>query len=190
MEGFFYLSQFQPNNQIETEFKVISEIYLESKTDPLFQINSTQLNNLNTIATNKSVNSGRAIGVINYITKEIPPSEIPTQELNCENGGGGIAKQNNIYNSPNNVQHSKVSSLKERNFIFPNPTNNNLNLNLKEGYNGSRISIIDNLGKIVRDFSDVPSDGTLNISDLNSGVYFLKIENLQGEFEVLKLIIN
>lgn len=64
--------------------------------------------------------------------------------------------------------------------IFPNPASNNVNLNIP---NDTYFEIIDVMGKVA--ISDTYNGG-INISNLPSGVYFVKVKN----FQVQKLVIN
>lgn len=70
--------------------------------------------------------------------------------------------------------------------LFPNPANNQLTLtNIYEGV--SEVQIINSVGQIVKEFS-FESTTTINISDLNSGVYFVKV--LGDNNITKKLVVN
>ena len=68
-----------------------------------------------------------------------------------------------------NVMENEYNYVK----IFPNPAKNTLTLTAEtEGMKG--VNIVNSLGQIVKDFSFETST-TIDIRDLNSGVYFVKI---------------
>lgn len=70
--------------------------------------------------------------------------------------------------------------------LFPNPANNQLTLtNIYEGV--SEVQIINSVGQIVKEFSFEPTT-TINISDLSSGVYFVKV--LGDNNITKKLVVN
>ena len=70
--------------------------------------------------------------------------------------------------------------------IFPNPAKNQFNLSSNLN-NSLAIQIFDVLGKSVKKLHT--NKKSINISDLNSGIYFVRIKN--GDYYVTKkLIIN
>ncbi|MBQ8222537.1 MAG: M20/M25/M40 family metallo-hydrolase [Bacteroidales bacterium] len=70
--------------------------------------------------------------------------------------------------------------------LFPNPANNQLTLtNIYEGI--SEVQIINSVGQIVKEFS-FESTTTIDISDLNSGVYVVKV--LGDNNVTKKLVVN
>ncbi len=70
--------------------------------------------------------------------------------------------------------------------LFPNPAQNTLTLtNVYEGI--SEVQIINSIGQIVKEFS-FESTTTVNISDLTSGVYFVKV--LGDNNITKKLVVN
>jgi hypothetical protein len=74
--------------------------------------------------------------------------------------------------------------------INPNPFIDLLNIEiLEEGEEIIQIDILSIVGKVVKNFS-LPSQShyTLNLSDLEKGVYLLKINN--GKFSCVKRIIH
>jgi len=60
--------------------------------------------------------------------------------------------------------------------IYPNPTN--LEFTINSEYKIETIVIIDNVGKTVKTVTT--RNNTINVSDLTSGIYFLKIETDEG----------
>ena len=59
--------------------------------------------------------------------------------------------------------------------IYPNPTNNLLNIQNKDDMIISKVSIIDMLGKIIQTFTYNTSNASINLSELHTGIYFVEI---------------
>ena len=80
----------------------------------------------------------------------------------------GVSKISAI---PSNFQQIKNHSY----HIYPNPSSNHINIEF-ENKRINAIKIFDNLGKSVKSINDINSSITiLDISDLNSGIYYLQI---------------
>ena len=58
--------------------------------------------------------------------------------------------------------------------VFPNPVTESIRLNNAEGV---RISIYNTYGQEVKVVANAAADASINVSDLSSGVYFVKITN-------------
>ena len=70
-------------------------------------------------------------------------------------------------------------------FCFPNPVENTLNIQLMDNQN--KIVLTDILGK--KQLEDVVSSShSIDMSEFKSGIYFLRVENSQGEIHYLKII--
>jgi len=68
--------------------------------------------------------------------------------------------------------------------VFPNPANNYITIN---GNNITKIEVINILGLLEKEFNLNQNQITLDITDLNKGIYFLKI--FEGKNEYVKKII-
>ena len=65
--------------------------------------------------------------------------------------------------------------------IYPNPTNNVLNLSVKNGLAINEISIVDINGRTVKSINNAfDSEMEINVSDLTSGVYMLNVNTDEG----------
>ncbi len=73
--------------------------------------------------------------------------------------------------------------------VFPNPTNNNWNFTTKNNNQITSIQIVDVLGKVVVMKNINSSEGNIDASNLNSGVYFDKITT-ENNLETIKLVKN
>ena len=72
--------------------------------------------------------------------------------------------------------------------LFPNPTSNKINISL-EGIDRVNISIIDSQGKLLLQESGVSDKENINLSNYQSGIYFVKImtSDLNKQLRVIKL---
>ena len=67
--------------------------------------------------------------------------------------------------------------------IYPNPTNGNISITNSNSIN-STIEIINRMGEIEKKYK--PPFDQLNISELENGVYFLKINNAMYKIILIK----
>jgi len=66
--------------------------------------------------------------------------------------------------------------------IYPNPVNNTLFI---EGNDITRIEIYDMQGRIIK--SEVKTTNQLNVSDLNQGIYMIKVQTVDGQ-KIMKFV--
>ena len=60
--------------------------------------------------------------------------------------------------------------------LYPNPSNSTVTLTTKEGI--KKITIIDAIGKTIKEFSEITTNEfNFDVSDLSSGIYILKLNN-------------
>lgn len=59
--------------------------------------------------------------------------------------------------------------------IYPNPMNDVLNIEL--GDNQSDVEVYNSLGQMVKRIEMMSGDVTINVEDLNAGIYFVKVNN-------------
>lgn len=65
--------------------------------------------------------------------------------------------------------------------IYPNPTNNVLNLSVKNCLVINQINVVDLNGRTVKTINNVLNSETeINVSDLTSGVYMLNVKTNEG----------
>lgn len=89
-----------------------------------------------------------------------------------------------VYN-PNASKNENLVST----YIFPNPTKNILNIQLNNKLENSTYEIMDINGKKILNGILINNFSTINIENLNSGIYFLKIHNnLDSKF--LKFVVE
>jgi len=96
------------------------------------------------------------------------------------NGGPGGANGNAIWVDALTINRtlSTDAFFKDNLEIYPNPTSNIININSKNNLNIEAIQITDMNGRIIKETKQPIN--TINISELNTGVYFLRITTNQG----------
>ncbi|WP_211316268.1 T9SS type A sorting domain-containing protein [Flavobacterium faecale] len=73
--------------------------------------------------------------------------------------------------------------------VYPNPVGNNGSVKLKNIDDNTPYSIYDIQGKLL--FSgNVSKEEAISVSQLNSGIYFIKVKNQQGKKTSIKFIVN
>jgi len=95
----------------------------------------------------------------------------------------------------NNATSVTSGNNSDLNILYPNPTNNTINIRFSLQFSGLvRISLYDEMGKLAKNlFTGHLDNGEQNVKaevgNLKSGVYFVKVSSLQTEI-TFKLIIN
>ncbi len=82
--------------------------------------------------------------------------------------------------------YTRIGRRGEELTLYPNPTNGELNLHLNVMPNEpSELLIVDVYGRVLRSLTIPAQQNTLrlNLIDLNSGMYYLKLKNARGEFQ-------
>lgn len=88
------------------------------------------------------------------------------------------------------LSNEDVSTLDNSLILFPNPTNEIININFSNSVSAAKIIIYDTTGKIILTNEIENSDSNqINISNLNNGIYFVKIETNEKS-ETKKIIKN
>lgn len=70
--------------------------------------------------------------------------------------------------------------------IFPNPTSSEIQLSLYSA--ASKIEIIDVSGLVQKEIIPVSLEPIINLEELNSGVYFIKIHSSNNQYLTTKII--
>ena len=73
--------------------------------------------------------------------------------------------------------------------LFPNPAKDHLNLELNTN-NYSNYSIYDTQGKLIKEEKNVAIKNSIDLSEFNRGLYFLKIVSEERQVEVYKFVID
>jgi len=59
--------------------------------------------------------------------------------------------------------------------IYPNPVSDFIRIDRKDGSKINRIQLVDASGRIVRTWNPANAEGSLNVSDVQSGAYYMLI---------------
>ncbi len=116
---------------------------------------------------------------------------ISTLDEDYNRNGNYNDDDQNINGIPDYLDSDVALSVTENNFtsfnIYPNPTSNILNIGFANDFTGKiNISIYDFTGKLV--YNSFEANKTINISNLNSGIYTLKAE-FNGTKVIRKLVV-
>ncbi|MGE0562517.1 MAG: CotH kinase family protein [Flavobacteriales bacterium] len=115
-------------------------------------------------------------------------SQIADQSMGrCSNGTGPFT----YYSTPTPDAINCVISVEEyaniSDFkIYPNPTNNYVIVDFKENNTQNSIVLFDVTGNIIKEFVTRKKCELIDISDLNSGMYFLRVNN--DEIQKLQVV--
>jgi hypothetical protein len=98
---------------------------------------------------------------------------------------GCSSTSNNYYHSTIGIKETQAGRYK----LFPNPANDAFQIELIDNGDSFKVILIDNLGKEVYQNEFNSSKATIQTSEFDNGVYYLKIIN--NRFEIIeKLVIN
>lgn len=100
--------------------------------------------------------------------------------------GGNPAYTGLIEVDPNISTTLNENNIKGNIKIFPNPANQSIQIQGLDFNEGVRIKIISIDGKIMKD--EVITQSNINVSDLNSGMYFMELTDSNGKTGVAKFI--
>jgi hypothetical protein len=85
-----------------------------------------------------------------------------------------------------NVKEVKISSSLS---VFPNPSNDYINLNL-QGYEGASVlKIVDVLGNVVLE-EKVTSSKKINVSNFKNGVYILTVQGTNNSIQTRRIVVR
>ena len=76
--------------------------------------------------------------------------------------------------------------------LYPNPATNDLNIKLQDNTTNYKVAIYNTLGSMVFESNNQLSDNnnSINVSQLNSGIYFVKITDNENKIYQKRLIKN
>ena len=89
--------------------------------------------------------------------------------------GSDCAWIDNVVFPPSTIITSVETTVEHNVAVYPNPMNDVLNIEL--GDNQSDVVIFNSLGQMVRRYDAVSGDMQINVADLKSGMYFIRINN-------------
>jgi hypothetical protein len=86
-------------------------------------------------------------------------------------------------NKPSSLSTTKYDDLKKVS-LYPNPSTNHFVLNV----NTERVQIFSITGQLVKKFEKKPSNYQYQISDLEKGIYLVKVSDENNREKTMKLI--
>jgi type IX secretion system substrate protein len=109
-----------------------------------------------------------------------------------DNGGAGCCgTMTSTITIPNGASGIQQFSMNDLGFtIYPNPANTSFTLTLSKGEGIYNVSICDMLGNTVKQFTIHNSLSTIDVSDVNTGVYFITLTNGTGVSTTKKVVVN
>ncbi len=87
-----------------------------------------------------------------------------------------------------NVTLSTNDNQLEQFSLFPNPTNGLLNINLNNQTESTNLEIVDSLGRIVHKSTLRSSQNTIDVSYLQSGIFFVRLIDSKNNSQTIKFI--
>lgn len=166
-----------------------------------FQVNDTLFNDLLSGFSNnysKSYTYIERIGITSdlFFTDECFASDGNNCYMYTDCGGYGLTKYEDatfVYGSDYYCKPSSISeTVKNEISIYPNPTENELFLQIDNITNPLTLSIYNNLGELVFTKNKIVSNQKIDIADLQNGIYFALLFNEKTNQTIYKtkLIVN
>jgi hypothetical protein len=101
----------------------------------------------------------------------------PTKVLNF-----GVSRSNIVNNGTSGLEEIDNTNI----LVYPNPTNNNITLEVSSELVGKRYSILDFSGRIILEGIITSTQEQINMQDVARGAYYLSIENSSSVTKVIK----
>jgi len=132
-------------------------------------------------------------GVINYVSniytwyiENYPDPIASVSELYVD------GQLNNSYSQYTTSQTASLLTEENKDFqIYPNPANDNIKFRSLNNLDVEQIKVINNVGQVVKSISSTEitlNETNVNVSDLESGVYFVHITGKNGSVQSRKFI--
>lgn len=107
----------------------------------------------------------------------------PTGTITIKSYGYNNVANQQINAGQTTLSNDKFNAIKYN--LYPNPISDNFSLENNSSASEYKVSIIDLFGKTL---NLVSNNDSFNITQLNSGVYFVRIEDSEGNLEIKKII--
>ena len=76
---------------------------------------------------------------------------------------------------------ANISKTDESVTVYPNPARENVNVIFDENLNAKSVAVYNLIGKVVCYYRTAGNSAAIDLSDVPSGIYFLRLMNAQGE---------
>ena len=91
-------------------------------------------------------------------------------------GNGSVSGDQVVTASTGNFNVLGIAKEKQLDFaLYPNPTSDNINIQLPSGVSEADMNVFDISGRLVRSAKVTSQNKLMNVTDLSSGIYILKI---------------
>lgn len=87
-----------------------------------------------------------------------------------------------------NVSVPGVNRSLENIYVYPNPSHNQLNIEIPDNSAGTQITLFDVIGNVVYQAPMFANKQTVDMQHLASGVYMLQVRNNTGEKKIVKVV--
>lgn len=84
------------------------------------------------------------------------------------------------------LEHKEIFAVN----VYPNPANDVINLTVLGDELSYNVMIFNQLGQIVKSLTTQENLTTINVADLNQGIYLVKISSSSGETFTKKIVIS
>lgn len=152
-------NQITPTNDFELNLKNINKLRLKKYKG--LDYNEQDISDIKEIAVKCYEEAGQAIFFARALLPDTLAYDLPSDEECLEERGA--------YKTAKPQQRKGL-------FLYPNPVSSTLTVNGPDNYLGSQMicQIYDAVGRLIRR-NTLAEDGTVSVSDLNPGVYFLQV---------------
>jgi hypothetical protein len=162
----------------------ITESEVNSKRFEIQQTNTVTLNNWNTIGTVLST------GVNSATTKYTFTDKTTTSSLNQSFYRLKIIDIDDSYKYSKTISVNRNCETKSIS-VFPNPVQNgNVNINLSGYDNTVSAGMINSAGQTVKKLKLKEGSNNINVSELASGIYILKVTDINQQDKFVKVVIR
>lgn len=145
--------------------------------------------NINAVVTVSMIPVTATMSAVNYQYYDAS-QKFPILNINKSSLSSALLNFDDIRIDVNNNIYAGINeyTLDNAFVIYPNPASNKVNIQLNK-FNAATIEITNQLGQVVKSLQLESNNMTMDISDLNSGIYFVKT-TAENKISVKKLIKN
>ncbi|HXS35290.1 MAG TPA: T9SS type A sorting domain-containing protein [Flavipsychrobacter sp.] len=119
-------------------------------------------------------------GTFYLITTLADTNSVGTHYLTVSLNGGGTSKMMTFVVSHNPTGVTTITKSEDNITVYPNPARNQINVVFNPNVDAKTIAICNLIGNVVSVFKVTGTSAGMNIENLPTGVYFMRIINSQG----------
>ncbi len=170
----------------ERYFKDVYQIYLEAQLYNDGQFTIEQSARLKSIASTCVTEGGMIVYVARGFMSKLDLIDIQKTIEECEKIPVTTINRSNINYAQ--LLQAPFSTPKEAIVLYPNPSNESININLPNKVIGNA-DIFDITGRLLKSFNLINKDNLIH-HELSNGIYIIKIKTSDGNTESIKLTIK